>query len=41
VRAFCEDSRIPYALLTTEPTPAETWLDSAVAAVHEVLGEGL
>jgi hypothetical protein len=39
VRAFCEDSRIPFALLTTEPAHAEAWLDSAAAAVLDVLGE--
>jgi threonine dehydrogenase-like Zn-dependent dehydrogenase len=39
VRAFCEDSRIPYALLEAEPSHTESWLESAAAAVRHVLGE--
>jgi uncharacterized protein YbjT (DUF2867 family) len=40
VKAFCEDSRIPYALLRAEPAHTERWLTSAAAAVIDVLGAG-
>jgi uncharacterized protein YbjT (DUF2867 family) len=40
VRAFCEDSRIPYALLRTQPSNTESWLESAAVAVRHVLGDG-
>jgi hypothetical protein len=38
VRAFCEDSRIPYALLDAEPAGYDRWLGEAVDAVERVLG---
>jgi hypothetical protein len=37
VRAACEDSLIPYALLETAPREFESWLDAAVDAVALVL----
>jgi uncharacterized protein YbjT (DUF2867 family) len=40
VRAFCEDSRIPYALLKAEPSDTQSWLASAANAVRHVLGDG-
>lgn len=37
VRAVCEDSRIPFALLDADPVDAEVWLREASAAVEQVL----
>lgn len=37
VRAFCEDSRIPYALLDADPGDYGGWLARAVAGVERVL----
>ncbi|MDQ6819051.1 MAG: NmrA family NAD(P)-binding protein [Actinomycetota bacterium] len=37
VRDFCEDSRIPYALLTSDHASHAAWLDQASRAVLEVL----
>jgi nucleoside-diphosphate-sugar epimerase len=37
VRAFCEDSRIPYALLGAAPHDADGWIGSAAEAVDGVL----
>ncbi len=38
VRAACEDSLIPYALLDTPPGEFEPWRAAALAAVDSVLG---
>jgi uncharacterized protein YbjT (DUF2867 family) len=38
VRAFCEDSRIPYALLEADGADHQAWLAAALAAVERVLG---
>jgi hypothetical protein len=38
VRAFCEDSRIPYALLEPASADHDAWVDAAVDAVSAVLG---
>jgi uncharacterized protein YbjT (DUF2867 family) len=38
VRSFCEDSRIPYALLRADPEDLTPWVGAAVAAVERVLG---
>lgn len=37
VRAFCEDSRIPYALLDAPPEPFDAWLPAAREAVLGLL----
>ena len=37
VRAFCEDSRIPYVLLKTDPCDVGSWLKSAASAAERVL----
>ena len=37
VRARCEDSRIPYALLRADPADAGAWTVAAVAAVNSAL----
>jgi uncharacterized protein YbjT (DUF2867 family) len=37
VAAACEDSRIPYALLTAQPTGYESWIAAAVGCVELVL----
>jgi nucleoside-diphosphate-sugar epimerase len=37
VRAFCEDSRIPYGLIDADPTEPHVWLDAAARAVDGVL----
>lgn len=39
VSAFCQDSRIPYALLEADPAGHRGWLEAAVLAVRRVLGE--
>lgn len=41
VRAFCEDSRVPFALLTAPPDDHSWWLSEAVAAVESVLAPTL
>jgi uncharacterized protein YbjT (DUF2867 family) len=38
VRVACEQSRIPYALLSTDPSDHESWLAAAVGAADELLG---
>jgi hypothetical protein len=38
VRAFCEDSRIPYALLDADPDDYGGWAAAGVAAVETVVG---
>ncbi len=38
VTAFCEDSRVPYALLRRDPSDHEGWLAEAVGALSVVLG---
>jgi uncharacterized protein YbjT (DUF2867 family) len=38
VRAFCEDSRVPYALLDAAAADHRAWLAAALAAVERVLG---
>jgi hypothetical protein len=38
VREFCEDSHIPYALLTSDPACHSSWLAEARRAVLGVLG---
>jgi hypothetical protein len=38
VRAFCEDSRVPYVLLDSARAEHAAWLGEAVAAVESVLG---
>jgi putative NADH-flavin reductase len=38
VRSFCEDSRIPYALLQANPEDLKSWVGAAVNAVERVLG---
>jgi uncharacterized protein YbjT (DUF2867 family) len=38
VRVFCEDSRIPYALLEADPSEPDEWVGAAVDAVERVLG---
>jgi nucleoside-diphosphate-sugar epimerase len=40
VRARCDDSRIPYALLLADPGDARTWTADAVGAVEGVLDGG-
>ena len=40
VRARCEDSRIPYALLDADPGQPEAWVASALAAVQLALDGG-
>ena len=40
VRACCEDSRIPYALLRADPGDAGAWTVAAVAAVNSALDGG-
>jgi hypothetical protein len=37
VRAACEDSLIPYALLESAPEEPESWLGAALTAVQTVL----
>jgi predicted dinucleotide-binding enzyme len=37
VRAFCEDSRMPYRLLEADPVDHGRWLEAAVGAVEGVL----
>jgi predicted dinucleotide-binding enzyme len=37
VASFCEDARIPYALLDADPTDPQAWVSSAAAAVERVL----
>jgi hypothetical protein len=37
VRTFCEDSRIPYAMLEADPSDHDAWLAAAIAAVERVL----
>ena len=37
VRARCEDSRIPYALLGADASDLDAWTVSAVAAVNRAL----
>ncbi len=37
VRARCEDSRIPYALLDADPGEVDAWTVAAVAAVNSAL----
>ncbi len=37
VRACCEDSRIPYALLRADPADVDAWTVAAVAAVDSAL----
>ena len=37
VRACCEDSRIPYALLEADPVDVDAWTVAAVAAVNRAL----
>ncbi len=37
VRACCEDSRIPYALLRADPVDVDGWTVAAVAAVNSAL----
>ena len=37
VRAFCEDARIPYALLDARPVDPPAWARAALAAVERVL----
>jgi uncharacterized protein YbjT (DUF2867 family) len=37
VQAFCEDSRIPYAMLDVGPGDWQAWLQAALAAVERVL----
>jgi uncharacterized protein YbjT (DUF2867 family) len=39
VRAFCQDSRIPCAVLDAEPADHRRWLEAALSAVRGVLGE--
>jgi len=38
VRSFCEDSRVPYALLSADPAAFDAWSASAAEAVNDVLG---
>ncbi|MEA2147326.1 MAG: hypothetical protein QOG59_2913, partial [Solirubrobacteraceae bacterium] len=38
VRAFSQDSRVPYVLLGHDPRDHEGWLNDALAAVDQVLG---
>ncbi len=38
VRATCEDSRIPFALLDADPSDPAAWVAAASTAVAEVLG---
>jgi hypothetical protein len=38
VRLFCEDSRIPYALLWADPADHQQWLEAAAVAVDRLLG---
>jgi uncharacterized protein YbjT (DUF2867 family) len=40
VRARCDDSRIPYALLDADPSDPGAWTASAVAAVQRALDGG-
>lgn len=37
VRAFCQGSMVPYAILDAEPADHGAWLTAAVAAVDQVL----
>jgi uncharacterized protein YbjT (DUF2867 family) len=37
VRSACEDARIPYALLDTDPGEHGAWLEAAIGAVEHVL----
>jgi uncharacterized protein YbjT (DUF2867 family) len=37
VRAVCEQSRIPFALLDCDPADPEAWLEQALAAVDSVM----
>jgi len=37
VRSACEDARIPYALLDTDPSEHRAWLEAAIDAVERVL----
>jgi hypothetical protein len=39
VQAFCEDSRIPYVLLSADPSEPRSWLDAAADAADRVLSE--
>lgn len=38
VRTVCEDSRIPYALLTSDPSNAVEWVRAASGEIDELLG---
>jgi hypothetical protein len=38
IHAFCDDSRIPYALLEVDPVLHQAWLGAALDAVARVLG---
>jgi uncharacterized protein YbjT (DUF2867 family) len=38
VRAFCQDSRIPYVLLQADPRDHSAWLAEAASAAGELLG---
>jgi hypothetical protein len=40
VRAFCEGSRIPHAVLDVDPAEHPAWVTAAVQAVTSVLGDG-
>lgn len=40
VRTGCSRSRIPYALIESDPSDWEAWLDRALAAVTSVTGSG-
>jgi uncharacterized protein YbjT (DUF2867 family) len=37
VRAVCEQSRIPFALLDADPADHDAWLERAVAAIDSVM----
>jgi uncharacterized protein YbjT (DUF2867 family) len=37
VRSFCEDARVPYALLDADPGDHASWVGAAVGAVERVL----
>jgi hypothetical protein len=38
VRAFCEESRVPYALLDADPADHRGWVAAALAGVGRALG---
>lgn len=40
VRNFCEDARIPYALLESDPTDHAAWVTEAAGAADQVLQRG-